>query len=77
MFAADLNHHGYVVIEVGAFPGPGKDVDPDPTISALRGRKHAALRPVDADTIAQIVAGKQDVPARYKYVHRYVGRPRL
>ena len=23
MFAADLNHHGYVVVEVGVFPGPG------------------------------------------------------
>jgi hypothetical protein len=64
MFAADLNHHGYVVIEVGVFPGPGKDVDLDPHDFVLSvGGNNAALRPVDADTIAQIVAGKQDVPA--------------
>jgi len=64
MFAADLNHHGYVVIEVGVFPGPGKDVDLDPHDFVLSvGGNNAALRPVDADTIAQVVAGKQDVPA--------------
>src|SRR5208283_1202880 len=64
MFAADLNHAGYVVIEVGVFPGPGQDVDLNPHDFMLSvGGNSVALRPVDADTIAEIVAGKQDVPA--------------
>ena len=64
MFAADLNHAGYVVIEVGVFPGPGQDVDLNPHDFMLSvGGNSVALRPVDAGTIAEIVAGKQDVPA--------------
>ena len=64
MFAADLNHAGYVVVEVGVFPGPGRDVDLYPHDFELSvGANNAALRPVDADTIAEILAGKDDVPS--------------
>ena len=31
MFKPNLDHAGYVVIEVGVFPAPGKDVDLYPT----------------------------------------------
>ena len=60
MFKPDLNHAGYVVIEVGVFPAPGKDVDLYPTDFTLSaGDKSAALRPISADTIAEIwLAGR-------------------
>jgi hypothetical protein len=62
MFKADLNH-GYVVIEVGIFPSSGKDVDLYPTDFTLSvGEKSTALRPVSADTIAEVLAGKQEPP---------------
>jgi hypothetical protein len=62
MFKADLNH-GYVVIEVGVFPAPGKDVDLYPSDFTLSvGEKTTALRPVSADTIAEVLAGKQEAP---------------
>ncbi len=60
MFKADLNH-GYVVIEVGVFPAPGKDVDLYPDDFTLSvGEKSTGLRPVSADTIAEVLAGKQE-----------------
>jgi hypothetical protein len=63
MFKPDLNHAGYVVIEIGVFPAPGKDVDLYPNDFTLyAGDKSAALRSVSADTIAEIVAGKQEPP---------------
>jgi hypothetical protein len=62
MFKADLNH-GYVVIEVGVFPRPGKDVDLYPSDFTLSvSEKSTALRPVSADTIAEVLAGKQQPP---------------
>lgn len=59
MFKLDLNHAGYVVVEVGIFPGPGKSVDVNPTDFTLfiASEKLAVLRPVSADTVAEIVAG--------------------
>jgi hypothetical protein len=62
MFKADLNH-SYVVIEVGVFPAPTKDVDLYPNDFTLSvGEKSTALRPVSADTIAEVLAGKQEPP---------------
>jgi hypothetical protein len=62
MFKADLNH-GYIVLEVGVFPAPGKDVDLYPSDFTLSvGEKSTALRPVSADTIAEVIAGKQEPP---------------
>lgn len=49
MFKPDLGSEGYVVIEVGVFPGPGKELDLYPTDFTLSvGDKSAALRPVSA-----------------------------
>jgi hypothetical protein len=63
MFKLDLNHAGYVVIEIGVFPAPGKDVDLYPTDFTLSlGEKSAALRPVSADTIAEILVGRPEPP---------------
>ena len=61
MFAANLERAGYVVVEVGVFPAAGKDVDLYPTDFTLwTGEGSAALRPVDGDTIAEILYGKDD-----------------
>ena len=65
MFKPDLNHAGYVVIEIGLFPAPGKDVDLYPTDFTLSvGEQTAALRPVSADTIAEHVTGGVPEPPR-------------
>ena len=61
MFAANLNRAGYVVVEVGIFPGSGKDVDLFPKDFTLwTGENSAALRPVDGDTVAEILTGSKD-----------------
>jgi hypothetical protein len=66
MFKPDLNHAGYVVVEIGVFPASGRDVDLYPTdFTLLVGDKSAALRPVSADTVAEILAGRQDPPRPY------------
>ena len=63
MFKVDLNHAGYVVVEVGVFPAPGKDVDLYPTDFTLAvGDKAIPVRPISADTIAELVAGKKEPP---------------
>ena len=63
MFKPDLNHAGYVVVEIGVFPTPGKDVDLYPTdFTLFVGDKSASLRPVSADTIAEVLGGRQDPP---------------
>jgi hypothetical protein len=60
MFKSDLNSEGYVVIEVGVFPAAGKELDLYPTDFVLFvGEKYAALRPVSADTVAEVVAGRK------------------
>ena len=60
MFKLDLSHAGYVVIEVGVFPAPGKDVDLSPGDFTLYvvGDTSVALRSVSADTIAEGVANR-------------------
>src|ERR1700749_1564275 len=62
MFKVDLNHAGYVVVEVGIFPGPGKsgDVNPTDCFLFIASDKLSALRPASADTFAEIVAGLPD-----------------
>lgn len=63
MFAANLNRAGYIVVEVGVYPAAGKDVDLYPTDFTLWvGENSAALRPVDGDTIAEIITGKGEPP---------------
>lgn len=60
MFKPDLNSEGYVVIEVGVFPAAGKELDLYPTdFTLFVGEKSAALRPVSADTVAEVVAGRK------------------
>jgi hypothetical protein len=59
MFKLDLNHSGYVVVEIGVFPAPGKEVDLYPTdFTLFVGDKFAAMRPVPADTIAELALGR-------------------
>lgn len=58
MFKLDLNHAGYIVIEIGVFPAPGKEVDLYPTDFTLSVGENAALRPISVDTIAEHVAGE-------------------
>src|SRR5690348_12297861 len=53
MFKLDLNHAGYIVVEIGVFPAPGKDVDLYPADFTLSVGEKAALRPVSADTISE------------------------
>lgn len=61
MFKLDLNRAGYVVVEVGVFPAPGKDVDLYPTDFTLyTGKELAGLRPVSSDTIAEILTGRPE-----------------
>ncbi len=63
MFKLDLNHAGYVVIEIGVFPGPGKNVDLYPSDFTLSVGEHTpALRPISADIIAEQVAGRPEPP---------------
>ncbi len=64
MFKLDMNRAGYVVVEVGVFPAPGKDVDLYPTDFTLYvGQELATLRPVSADTVAEILGGRPE-PSR-------------
>jgi hypothetical protein len=60
MFKLDLSHAGYVVIEVGVFPAPGKDVNLSPGDFTLYvvGDKDVALRSVSADTITEGVVNR-------------------
>ena len=63
MFKADLNHAGYIVVEVGVFPAPGKDIDLDPSdFTLFTGDKFTATRPVSADTVAELVVGRPKPP---------------
>jgi hypothetical protein len=63
MFKLDLNHAGYVVVEVCVFPARGKDVDLYPTdFTLFVGDKFATLRPVSADTVAELVGGRAERP---------------
>ncbi|HLJ45579.1 MAG TPA: hypothetical protein VKU01_06210 [Bryobacteraceae bacterium] len=65
MFTANLEHAGYMVVEVGVYPAPGKDVDLFPADFTLSvGEGAASLRPVDADTIAEIMTGSQKQPTK-------------
>jgi len=67
MFKPDLNHAGYVVIEIGVFPAPGKDVDLYPTDFTLSVSENTvSLRPVSADTIAEHLAGALPDPPRIR-----------
>jgi hypothetical protein len=64
MFKFDLNHAGYMVVEVGVFPGQGKDIDLSPGDFTLSvDEKSAGLRPVAADTIAAVLDGRPEPPA--------------
>ncbi|MBV8807954.1 MAG: hypothetical protein JO033_04715 [Acidobacteriaceae bacterium] len=70
MFKLDLNHAGYIVVEVGFFPAPGKDVDLYPTdFTLFVGDKLATLRPVSADTVADLAVGNRPTPAHTSGPH--------
>lgn len=63
MFKFDLTHAGYVVVEVGVFPAPGKDVDLYPTdFTMALGDELVGMRPVSADTVAENMAGHREPP---------------
>lgn len=62
IFAADLNRAGYIVVEAGVFPSPGKDVDLSPgDFMLLTDAGRVATRPVDADDIAAVI-GRPSIP---------------
>src|SRR5436305_523857 len=64
MFKFDLNHAGYMVVEIGVFPGQGKDLDLNPgDFTVAMDEKSAGLRPVGADTIAAVLEGRPEPPA--------------
>jgi hypothetical protein len=65
IFATDLNGAGYVVVEVGVYPAPGREVDVSPADFMLMTDTGTAVRPVDADAIAAVIARKRD-PGRTK-----------
>lgn len=61
ILGADLNAAGYVVIEVGVFPEPGKDVDLSPSDFTLVTDPNAiGARPVDDEAIAATIDRKQN-----------------
>ncbi len=63
MFKPDLNSHGYVVLEIGVFPAAGKEMDLNPTdFNLFAGEKSAFLRPVPADTVAEVVTERKGHP---------------
>jgi hypothetical protein len=60
IFAADLNRGGYIVVETGVFPSPGKDVDLSPgDFTLLTDAGRVATRPVDAGDVAAVLAREQ------------------
>jgi hypothetical protein len=64
ILGVDLNSAGYVVIEVGVFPEPGKDVDLSPSDFTLVTDPDAiGARPVDDEAIAATIDRKQN-PSR-------------
>ncbi|MBV9266429.1 MAG: hypothetical protein JO061_09705 [Acidobacteriaceae bacterium] len=63
MFKFDLAHAGYVVVEIGMFPASGKDLDLDSNDFTLAiGEQLVGMRPVPADTIAEILEGRPQPP---------------
>ncbi len=64
MFKLDMNHAGYVVVEVGVFPAPGRDLDLYPSDFTLYAGddKIASLRPVSSDTIVEKLDNKPRQP---------------
>lgn len=61
IFATDINKAGYLVIEVGVYPAPGREVDLSPNdFTLLTGSEGAALRPVDGDTVANVLERKDE-----------------
>jgi hypothetical protein len=61
ILGVDLNAAGYVVIEVGVFPEPGKDVDLSPSDFTLVTDLNAiGARPVDDGAIAATIDRKQN-----------------
>ena len=60
IFAADVNRGGYIVVEAGVFPSPGKDVDLSPgDFTLLTDAGRVATRPVDAGDVAAVLARDQ------------------
>jgi hypothetical protein len=63
ILGADLNAAGYVVVEVGVFPEPGKDLDLSPSDFTLVTDPSAiAARPVDDEAIAATIDSKRNPP---------------
>lgn len=70
MFVADLNAAGYLVVEVGIFPG--KEVDLSPAdFSLLSDSDKVSARPVDADAVAANVGRKYEPPGTLRNTDIY------
>jgi len=62
-FATDLNKAGYVVVEVGVYPAQGREVDISPAdFMLMTNDGKVAVRPVDGDAIAAVLARPHDHP---------------
>ena len=62
IFATNLDSAGYIVVEVGVFPGAGKAVDLSPNDFTLRVDANSIFRrPADVEAIAAVVT-KGDRP---------------
>ena len=77
ILGVDLNAAGYVVIEVGVFPAPGKDVDLSPSDFTLVTDPNAiGARPVDDEAIAATIDRKQNprqIPSRPTDIYTSTG----
>ncbi len=63
ILGVDLNAAGYMVVEVGIFPAPGKDVDLRPDDFTLEtDPDQMAARPVDDEAIASTIERRQNPP---------------
>src|SRR5579884_4161590 len=58
LFATDLNHAGYVVIEVAVYPEPGKQVNIAESDFMLRASEGSAVRSATGETIAAVLGDK-------------------
>lgn len=63
MFIADLNKAGYLVLEIGVFPRPGDEVDLYPSDFTLYTGNGAAVRAVDAASIAENIVHPDAAPS--------------
>jgi hypothetical protein len=74
IFATDLNAGGYIAVEIGIFPLPGKDADISPGDFLLRTGTGEVVRTVDPGAIATALARSKDyVPPKHSDIYTTTG----